>query len=73
MNAMTQRLLATLKARGLAITGPKPGQPDDTLNLTGPEKERTPEVFNALKLCKPQLVAMYGRNQEPLEEQPAGE
>ena len=55
------RFLDQLKQRGLVIEGPRPGEPDDTLHLVGPAAERTPRLMNSLKVFKPHLVSLYGR------------
>jgi hypothetical protein len=54
--SMIHRLLAQLKSRGLEV---KPGNEPGQLLLSGPVEERTPEVMEALKKFKPQLLALF--------------
>jgi hypothetical protein len=69
---MLGKFLSLLKSQGVTVVGPKDGEPDDRLHAT-PKDKITPTILEGLKAFKPQLVAMYGRDQAPLEEQPAGE
>lgn len=61
---MLSQLLGMLKQQGLAINGPKAGEPDDKLSVS-PKEKVTPEIINALKVFKPQLVQLYGRKASP--------
>ncbi len=54
------------------IPGP-PGSPPDTLILTGPDKEKTPDVIDALKKFKPELLEMIRGWKEQGDKPPAGE
>lgn len=63
--SMVHRFIDQLKQRGLAIEGPRQGDPDDMLRLVGPAVERTPRVMKAVKIFKPQLLAIYGRKAQP--------
>lgn len=66
--SLIDRLEAQLRQRGLAIAGPKPDDPDDKLYLTGPTDQKTPDILEAVKKFKPQLVEKYGRRKpEPVE------
>jgi hypothetical protein len=65
---MVHRLLAQLKARGLEVLpGNEPGQ----LMLRGPVEERTPEVMDALKKFKPQLLELFAPHQQAREPEAA--
>jgi len=55
------RLVKTIEARGLAI---KPGEQPDTLVLQGPAEEKTPEVLEALKAFKPELLRRFGQSHQ---------
>lgn len=68
MTQMVDRLEAQLKARGLSI---KPGDKPGELRLSGPDREKTPDIIAALKVFKPDLLAKYGREQ--VEDQTPGE
>jgi len=70
MSSLTDRFLAQLRDRGLSVSGPKPGDPDDRLYLTGPAAEKTPDVIDAVKKFKAELVRKFGRKPAEL---PAGE
>lgn len=60
--SMVDRLIAQLGNRGLTIkAGEKPGE----LLLSGPSKEKTPEVMAALKRFKPELVKRFSPLGEP--------
>ena len=54
--SMVHRLLEQLKQRGLRI---EYGGKDDILLLCGPVEEKTPEVINAVKKFKPELLKLY--------------
>jgi hypothetical protein len=65
--SMVHRLLAQLKSRGLEVLpGNEPGQ----LMLRGPVEERTPEVMDALKKFKPQLLELFAPKQREPEAAP---
>jgi hypothetical protein len=54
--SMVHRLLDQLKQRGLRIA---PGTEAGQLLLCGPDAEKTPEVIDAVKKFKPQLLKLY--------------
>lgn len=54
--SMVQRLIEQLKRRGLSIEF---GNKDNVLLLCGPAKEKTPEVLDAVKKFKPELLKLY--------------
>lgn len=65
MKSTVDRLLETLRARGLRILpGNEPGQ----LLLNGPAAEKTPEVIEAVKAYKPQLLERIATGREPEQE-----
>lgn len=66
--SMVHRLLAQLKARGLEV---KPGKDPGQLLLSGPVEERTPEVMEALKKFKPQLLELFAPQPAPREPEQA--
>ena len=54
---LIDRLIDQLAKRGLRVEpGPQPGQ----LVLRGPDAEKTPEVLEAVRAFKPQLLARVG-------------
>lgn len=67
-NSFVQKFLEHLKQRGLTVSGPKEGDPDDKLYLHGPQAERTPEIMDGLKKFRGKLVEVFGRKRE----EPAG-
>lgn len=56
------RLLKQLEARGLGI---EPGNEPGQLLLTGPREHKTPEVMQAVKAFKPELLRRIARRDEP--------
>jgi hypothetical protein len=70
-NRMVDRLLEHLEIRGLSVSGPKEGDPDDRLYLHGPQEERTPEIMDGLKKFRGKLVEVFGRRRP--EESTGGE
>lgn len=56
MTGLLDRLLVQLKARGLSI---KPGRSPDELLLSGPDGAKTPELMEALKAFKPELLKRF--------------
>jgi hypothetical protein len=65
--------LDDLAERGLRVTGPKEGEPDDRLHLHGPAVERTPAIMTGLTIHKRRLVEMFGRKRPPEEPTQGGE
>ena len=63
-NSFVQKFLQHLQQRGLTVTGPKDGDPDDKLYLHGPQEERTPEIMEGLKKFRSKLVEVFGRKKE---------
>lgn len=62
MKTAVERLVDTLKARGLrVIPGREPGQ----LLLNGPDAEKTPAIIEAVKAFKPQLLERVMSGREP--------
>lgn len=64
--SMVHRLIDQLEQRGLRIA---PGTERGTLLLYGPDKEKTPEVMDAVKKFKPHLLKIYQPEAEPGESQ----
>ncbi len=60
--SMVHRLIEQLKQRGLSV---EPGAEPDSLLLCGPNAEKTPEVFDALRKFKPALLKIYRPEPEP--------
>lgn len=54
--SMVHRLLEQLRQRGLHIEF---GNKDNVLLLCGPAAEKTPEVIDAVKKFKPELLKLY--------------
>ena len=60
---LLDRFLRTLAARGLTVrAGDKPGE----LRLVGPAAERTPDVMDALRKFKPDLLARFAPTPAPV-------
>jgi hypothetical protein len=70
-NSFVQKFLEHLKQRGLSVSGPKEGDPDDKLYLHGPADERSPEIMEGLKRFRGKLVEVFGRRRP--EESTGGE
>lgn len=67
MSTLVDRFMKYLDSCGLSIRGPRDGDPDDRLYIIGPVAEKTPEVMDALKKFKPELLKRYGRKPQPAE------
>ncbi len=65
--SMVNRLIEQLKQRGLSIEF---GNEKNVLLLCGPASEKTPEVLNAVKRFKPELLKLYAPQPKPDAETP---
>ncbi len=59
--ALVDKLIEQLNNRGLKIV---PAEEPGKLILRGPEKEKTPEIWAAVKRFKAELLRVYGRPKE---------
>lgn len=70
--SMVDRLIHQLKLRGLSI---KPGNKPGELILSGPNNEKTPEIMEAVKTFKPELLSRFARVEpkSDLDDNPRGD
>lgn len=58
MSVLLQRLIDQLNRRGLSV---KPGREPGQLLLAGPDREKTPEILDAVKAFKAELLEQFCR------------